>query len=127
MQTHVNVTCVNETDALYEKPRVNVKVERVLTFTYTRHLPYIVSVSFKGVNFTRVRTQGEISRQWKPTLDLFPWDVKFPEGLQLAHTSETNARTNDDEARNGQFLFLPSTHAHTLVFTSVNRDNVNPS
>ena len=59
MQTHVNVTCVNETDAMYEKPRVNVKVERVLTFTYTLHLPYIVSVSFKGVKFTRVRTQGE--------------------------------------------------------------------
>ena len=109
---------------MYEKPRVNVKVERVLTFTYTHYLPYIVSVSFKGVKLTRVRTQGEISRQWKPTLDLFPWDVKFPEGLELAHTSKPNARTNDDEARNGQFLFLPSTHT---LFTSVNRDHVNPS
>ena len=70
------------------------------------------------------RKQGEISRQWKFTLNLFPWDVKLPEGLELAHTTKTNASTNDDEARNGKFPFPPST---LTLFTSVNRDNVNPS
>ena len=34
---------------MYEKPRVNVKVERGSTFTFTRHLPYIVSILFTRV------------------------------------------------------------------------------
>ena len=37
---------------MYERPRVNVKVERGSTFTFTRDLPYIVSIIF-----TRVRTE----------------------------------------------------------------------
>ena len=41
---------------MYERPRVNVKVERGLTFTFTRHLPHIASNLFTHVIFTRVRT-----------------------------------------------------------------------
>ena len=33
---HVKVTCLNEIGTMYERPRVNVKVEGGLTFTYTR-------------------------------------------------------------------------------------------
>ena len=34
---------------MYERPRVNVKVERGSTFTFTRHLPCIVSILFTHV------------------------------------------------------------------------------
>ena len=37
---------VNEIEVMYERPLVNVKVERGSTFTYTRDVPYIVSVFF---------------------------------------------------------------------------------
>ena len=33
---HVKVTHLNEKEAMYERPRVNVKVEGGSTFTYTR-------------------------------------------------------------------------------------------
>ena len=58
MPTHVNFSRVNKIEAMCERSRVNVKVERGLTFTFTRDLPHIASVLF-----TRVRT--EITRQWK--------------------------------------------------------------
>ena len=48
---------------MHERPRVNVKVERGLTFTFTRDLPYIASNLFTHVMFTRVRTY-RIRRQW---------------------------------------------------------------
>ena len=35
---HVKVTCLNEIETMYERPRVNVKVEGGSTFTYTRDL-----------------------------------------------------------------------------------------
>ena len=38
MRTHVKGTCLNEIEAMYERPRVNVKFERGSTFTYTRDL-----------------------------------------------------------------------------------------
>ena len=47
---------INKLEAMYERPRVNVKVERRLTFTFTRDLPYIASNLFTHVIFTRVRT-----------------------------------------------------------------------
>ena len=34
------ITRVNEIEATYERPRVNVEVERGLTLTYMRDLPY---------------------------------------------------------------------------------------
>ena len=42
MRTHLKFTFVNEIAAMYERPRVNMKVERGSTFTFTRDLPYIV-------------------------------------------------------------------------------------
>ena len=42
MRTQVNVKRVNEIEAMYERLRVNVKVERGSTFTVTRDRPYIV-------------------------------------------------------------------------------------
>ena len=48
---YVKFTRVNEIETMYERPRVNVKVERGSTFTYTRDLPYVVFILF-----TRVRT-----------------------------------------------------------------------
>ena len=52
---------------MYEKPRVNVKVEprSTFTFTFTSDLPYIVSNLF-----THVLTHVKITRQWKSTLKL---------------------------------------------------------
>ena len=46
---YVKFTRVNEIEAMYERPRVNVKVERGSTFTYARDLPYIVSILFMRV------------------------------------------------------------------------------
>ena len=51
---------------MYEVSRVNVKVERRSTFTFTRGLSYIACISFTFVKFTCVRTQ-KITRQWKST------------------------------------------------------------
>ena len=61
MGTHVKCTRVNEIEAKYERPRVNVKVERGSTFTFTRDLPYTVSVLF-----TRVLT----------TVEIYPWGLQ---------------------------------------------------
>ena len=56
MRTHVNFTSVNEMQAMYERPRVNVKVERRSTFTFTRDTSYIASSLLTRVKFTCVRT-----------------------------------------------------------------------
>ena len=65
VRTHVKFTRVNEKEAMYERPRANVKVEEGSTLT--RNLPYIVSIVFMRVKFTCVRTY-KITRQWKSTL-----------------------------------------------------------
>ena len=49
--------CVNEIEAMYERSRVNVKVEPRSTFTLTRDRPYIASILFMRVKFTGVRAQ----------------------------------------------------------------------
>ena len=54
---HVKFTSVNEIKAMYERPRVNVKVERGSTFTFTRDFPYIVSILFTRVKFTSIRKE----------------------------------------------------------------------
>ena len=56
-RTHVNFTRVNKIEAMYGRSRVRVKVERGLTFTFTRGLSYIASISFIHVKFTCVRTE----------------------------------------------------------------------
>ena len=58
MRTHVKFTCVNETDTMYERPSVNVKVEQGSTFTCTRDLPYIVSTFFTRVRMEKLHDSG---------------------------------------------------------------------
>ena len=56
---HVRFTRVNKIEAMYRRSWVNVKVEPRSTFTFTRGVSYIASISF---------THGKITRQWKSTL-----------------------------------------------------------
>ena len=65
----VILQCVNKIETMYEKPRVNVKVEPRSTFTFTSDLPYIVSNLFMHVEPVKVyvRTHVKITRQWKST------------------------------------------------------------
>ena len=51
-------TRVNEIEAVYERPRVNVKVERGSTFTFMRDLPYTASISFTRVRMEKLRDSG---------------------------------------------------------------------
>ena len=51
MLTHVNFTRVNEIEAMYGRSRVNVKVERGSTFTFTRGLSNTASILFTRVKF----------------------------------------------------------------------------
>ena len=57
---------------MYEKPRVNVKVERGSTLTLTQDFLYIVSILFTHVKPVKVyvRTPVKITRQWKSTFRL---------------------------------------------------------
>ena len=56
-RTHVNFTRVNKVKAMYGRSRVSVKVKRGSTFTFTRGLSYIASISFMHVKLTCVRTE----------------------------------------------------------------------
>ena len=51
MRTHVNFTRVTKIEMIYERPHVNVKVERDSTFTFTRYVRYIASILFRGRPF----------------------------------------------------------------------------
>ena len=55
--THGNFTRVNKIETMYGRSHVNVKDESHPTFTFTRGLSYIASISFTRVNFTCVRTE----------------------------------------------------------------------
>ena len=52
MRTLVKFACVNEIEVMYEKSRVIVKVECGSTFTFTRDLPFIVSILLTRVKLT---------------------------------------------------------------------------
>ena len=59
---HCSVNCtlrthVNEIDAMNGRSRANVQVEPRSTFTFTRNLSYITSISFTHVNFACVLTE----------------------------------------------------------------------
>ena len=56
VRTHVNFTRVNKIEVMYDRMRVNVKVERGSTLAFTRDLPYIAFTSFTRVQFTYVST-----------------------------------------------------------------------
>ena len=47
--TQVNFTSVNKIEVMYERPRVNVKVEGGSPSTFTRDTPYITSILFTHV------------------------------------------------------------------------------
>ena len=53
----MNFTHVNKVEAIYGRSRVSVKVERGSTFTFTRGLSYIASISFMRVKFTCIRSE----------------------------------------------------------------------
>ena len=53
LQAHVKSTCVNKIEALYERPRGNIKGDRGSTFMSTREHPCIVSISFTRVKCLR--------------------------------------------------------------------------
>ena len=53
----MNFTRVNKIEAMYGRSRVSMKVERGLTFTFTRGLSYIVSISFMHLKITCVLTE----------------------------------------------------------------------
>ena len=58
-------THVKKIEAMYEKPRVKVKVERGLTWTHTRKLPFLCFIYARKMY---VRTHVKITRQWKSTV-----------------------------------------------------------
>ena len=49
-------TCVNKIKEMYERPRVNVKVEPRETFTFMRDTSDFASILFTRVNYTYLRT-----------------------------------------------------------------------
>ena len=57
VRRHVKLTRVNKIEAMYERPRVNVKVERGSTFAFTFGLSYIASILFTRVKLTCVRME----------------------------------------------------------------------
>ena len=62
VRKHVNFSRVKKIEAMYERPRIKVKVERCSTLTFTRGISYLASILFTRVNFKCVRT-GKITRQ----------------------------------------------------------------
>ena len=57
LRRHVKLTRVNKIEAMYERPRINVKVERGSTFAFTFGLSYIASILFTRVKHTCVRME----------------------------------------------------------------------
>ena len=56
--THV----INEIEAMWERPRVNVKAERGSTVTFKRDLPYIRDLK---------RRERPGRQKWQPEVDIF--------------------------------------------------------
>ena len=59
-------TRVKKIEAMYERPRIHVKVEPRSTLTFTRGLSYIASILFTCVKFTSVRTENYASVEINP-------------------------------------------------------------
>ena len=55
--THVKFMRLN-VEAMYDRPRINVKVEQGSTFAYKRDLPHVVSILFR-----RVRVMSSYARK----------------------------------------------------------------
>ena len=58
VRTDVNFTRVNKMDTMYGRSRVYVKVEPRSTFTLTRGLSYIASISFTRLRREKLRDSG---------------------------------------------------------------------
>ena len=56
--------CVNKIETMYEKRRVNVKVEPRSTFTFTSDLPYVVSNLFTHVKPIKVYFRMHVKIKW---------------------------------------------------------------
>ena len=57
LRAHVEFTSLHvNVEAMYDRPRINEKVEQDSTFAYKRDLPYIVSISFRRVRVMSLRT-----------------------------------------------------------------------
>ena len=68
-EVSVKFTRVNKMEAIYERPGVNVTVERGSTFTFTRDPPQTLHCLY--LIYARkiyVRTHAKITLQWKSTL-----------------------------------------------------------
>ena len=68
---------------MYERSRVNVKVEPRSTFTFTRGLSYIASILFTRVKFSRVRTE-KLCDSGNQTLSARPNGVR-PRDFTVQH------------------------------------------
>ena len=58
VRTDVNFTRVNKMETMYGRSRVYVKVEPRSTFTLTRGLSYIASISFTHLRREKLRDSG---------------------------------------------------------------------
>ena len=54
---HVNLPGASKIETMYGRSRIRKSQKPRSTFTFTRSLSYTVSISFKHVNFTCVRTE----------------------------------------------------------------------
>ena len=84
-------TRVSKIEAMYTRPRVSVKVERGSTFTFTRGLSYIASISFMHVN------SGKITRQCKSTLTQ---PSKKKDAVEHETRETSTVRENDERKSN---------------------------
>ena len=62
VQTHLTFTRVNKIEDMYDRWRVNLKVEPRSTLTFTRDLLYIVSILFTCVKVMWMHIK--ITQQW---------------------------------------------------------------
>ena len=93
----VPVTRVNEIEALYERRRLNVQVERGSPFTSTRELPYNASILF--------------TRQWKSTLR----EKNTKKGFVTPFETETNTVKRCCALAFHLNFQSPSFYSHTIT------------
>ena len=65
VRTLVNFTRVHKIEAMYERLRVNVRVERGSTFTFMRGLSYIASIFFTRKITWQCKSTFSLKKCWK--------------------------------------------------------------
>jgi len=78
---------VNKIEAMYERPRVNVKIERGSTFTFTRDLLYIASILFALVKFTCGNIVMHLERDERSAL----WVDEYGHGGSRGGSTKTSS------------------------------------